>query len=145
MGIVSLLHFVHDFSTKIFLMFYSINWPNFIVLSPLLLEILGNLSNAIVCFPGCDVINFETNLITLIKPFLSKCKKSRQIFKYLQNEWIELLRYNKYFYKYFYNKYFWSFLKGFQMAKIVPELKMRHLGFNKIQIRKLKSVSLVLN
>ena len=24
---------------------------------------------AIVCFPGCDVMNFEINLIFLIKPF----------------------------------------------------------------------------
>ena len=39
MGIVSLPHFVYDFSTK---MLYSIKWSNFIFWLPLLLEISGN-------------------------------------------------------------------------------------------------------
>ena len=39
-----------------------------------------------VCFPGCDVLHFEINLMFLIKPFLSMTKKSRQKFKYLKNE-----------------------------------------------------------
>ena len=38
LGIVSPAHFVYDFSTKMFLMLYSIN---FIAWLPLLLEILG--------------------------------------------------------------------------------------------------------
>ena len=41
---------------------------------------------AIVCFPGCDVINFVADLIFLIKPFFYMMKKSRQKFKYLENE-----------------------------------------------------------
>ena len=41
---------------------------------------------AIVCFPGCDIIGFEINLIFLIKPFLYMTKKSRQKFKYLEKE-----------------------------------------------------------
>ena len=41
---------------------YSINWPNSIVSLPLLLDILGNMCIAIVCFSGFDVINFEINL-----------------------------------------------------------------------------------
>ena len=49
LGIVSPPHFVYDFSTKMFLMLCSINWPNFIVWLPLLLEILGNTCIAIVC------------------------------------------------------------------------------------------------
>ena len=49
LGIVSLVHFVYDFSTKLFDMLYSINGPNFIVWLPLLLEILGNMCIAIVC------------------------------------------------------------------------------------------------
>ena len=49
LGIVSPAYFVYDFSTKMFLMLYSINWPNFIVWLPLLLEILGNMYIAIVC------------------------------------------------------------------------------------------------
>ena len=41
---------------------------------------------AIVCFSGCDVINFEINLIFLIKPFFYMTKKSRQTFKYLAHK-----------------------------------------------------------
>ena len=36
---------------------------------PLPLHILGNMSFANVCSPGCPVINFEINLIVLIEPF----------------------------------------------------------------------------
>ena len=49
LGIVSPARFVYDFSTKMFLMLYSINLPNFIVQLPLLLEILGNMCIATVC------------------------------------------------------------------------------------------------
>ena len=56
--LVSLLHFPHNFSRKIFLLLYSINWPNFIVWLPLLCEIFDNMCIAIVGTPGCDVINF---------------------------------------------------------------------------------------
>ena len=41
-------HFVYDFSRKIFLKLYSINWPNFIAWLALLLEILMNMYIAIV-------------------------------------------------------------------------------------------------
>ena len=47
----------------------SINWPNFIVWLPLRLEILGNMCNVIICFPVCDVVNFDINLNFLSKPF----------------------------------------------------------------------------
>ena len=40
----------------------------------------------IVSPPHCDVINFEINLIFLFKPFSYMTKKSRQKFKYLDNE-----------------------------------------------------------
>ena len=56
---VSLPHFPHNFWRKIFLLLYSINWPNFIVWLHLLCEILGNMCIEIVCKPGCDVMNFE--------------------------------------------------------------------------------------
>ena len=36
-------HFVYDFLRKLFLMLYSINWPNLIAWFSLLLELLGNL------------------------------------------------------------------------------------------------------
>ena len=86
LGIVSPPYFVYDFSTKVFLMLYSINWPNFIIWLPLLLEILGNMCIEIVCLAVCDLINFEINLIFLIKSFLEMTKKLRQKLKYLENE-----------------------------------------------------------
>ena len=44
------------------------------------------MSVAIVCQPGCDVINFEINLIFLIKPFFDMSEHSRQKCKYLEKE-----------------------------------------------------------
>ena len=41
---------------------------------------------AIVCFSDFDVINFEINLIFLIKPFSYMIKTLRQKFKYLENK-----------------------------------------------------------
>ena len=67
LGIV-FAHFVYDFSTKMFLMLYSTNWPNSIGWLPLLLEILGNMYIATVCYLGCDVMDFQINLIILIEP-----------------------------------------------------------------------------
>ena len=68
-GIVSPAHFLYDFLTKMFLMLYSINYPNFIVWFFLLLEILDNICIAIVCYPCCVVMDFEINLIFLTEPF----------------------------------------------------------------------------
>ena len=53
------------------------NWPNLIVWLPLLHQILGNTCIVIVCWSGCDVINFEINLIFLIKPYSSIWTKSQ--------------------------------------------------------------------
>ena len=70
LGIVSPAHFVYDFSTKMFLMLYSINWPDFIAWLPLLL-----LRYWAICVLqlfvtlGCDVMDFEIKLIFIIKPF----------------------------------------------------------------------------
>ena len=47
LGIVSPSHFVHDLLRKMFLMLYSINWPNFIVWLFLLVEILVNMCTGI--------------------------------------------------------------------------------------------------
>ena len=41
--LVSLFHFLHNFWKKIFLLLYSIIWPNSIVWLPLLWEIFGNM------------------------------------------------------------------------------------------------------
>ena len=49
LGIVSPAYFVYDFSTKMLLILYSINGPNFIAWFPLLLDILANMCIAIVC------------------------------------------------------------------------------------------------
>ena len=86
LGIVSPAHLVYDFSKKMFLLLYSVNWPNFIVWLPLLLEISGYMCIAIVCSQDCGFINFKINLIFLIKTFLYMTKKSRQKLKYLENE-----------------------------------------------------------
>ena len=62
LGVNSPAHFVYDFSTKMFLMLYSSNWPKF-------LEILDIMCIAIVCSPGCDVMDFEIKFIFLIESF----------------------------------------------------------------------------
>ena len=67
--IVSPVHIVFDFSTKMFLMLYAINWPNFIVWLLLLVEILGNMCITVVFYPGCDVMDSEINLIFLMELF----------------------------------------------------------------------------
>ena len=69
LGIVSPAHFVYEFSTKMFLMLDSTNWPNFIAWLPLLLEILGNMCIASVCYLGFDVMDFQINFVFLIEPF----------------------------------------------------------------------------
>ena len=47
LGIVSPAYFVHDLLRKIFLMLYSINWPNVSAWLFLLLEILVNMCTGI--------------------------------------------------------------------------------------------------
>ena len=90
---VSSVYFVYNFSPNMFLMLYSINWPSFIVWLPLLLEILGNISDQAV-FIHAQKLKTKTETSW---------------------EWNELLRWNK--------KHFSSFLKGFQLSKIVPDLR----------------------
>ena len=48
LGLVSPPHFLHYFLGKLLLMLHSINWPNFIVWLPLLLDISGNVCIVIV-------------------------------------------------------------------------------------------------
>ena len=50
------------------------------------LEILVNRCIAIVCLPGCDVIDFETNLVFLIKPFSYTTKKKDKNLNILRSE-----------------------------------------------------------
>ena len=67
LGVFSPAHFVYDFSTKMFVMLYSISWPNLISWMSLVLDILGKMCIAIVCSPGC--VDFEINVIFIIEPF----------------------------------------------------------------------------
>ena len=95
LGIVSPPHLVYDVSIEIFFILHCFNWPNLIAWSSLRHKILGIMYITIVCFPSCNVMNFEINLIFQIKPFLYMSKKSRQKFKCLENEkgfWDELKR-----------------------------------------------------
>ena len=114
LGIVSPAHFVYDFSTKMFPMLYSINWPNFIAWLPLLLEILGNMCIAIVCYPGCDAMDFEINLAFLIEPFFLHDQKfmTKTLISW---EPKELLRWNK--------KHFSSFERAFSYQKLSQTLE----------------------
>ena len=95
LGLVSQLHFVYDFSRNIFL-WYSINWPNFIVWLPSLREILGSMCIVIICFPVYDVINLEIVCSFLIKSSFYIIK-SQDRFKYEQ---IEISLEQKEFYYY---------------------------------------------
>ena len=92
--IVSMFHFfLLDFWRKIFLTLLSINWRNFIAWLLLLLEILGSMCIANICFPGCDAINFEllksldknVNISRTKKAFNKKQKALFIIFKELSN------------------------------------------------------------
>ena len=108
-------HFLYDFLTKRFFMLYSVNWTNFIACLSLLLEILGNMCIAIVYYPGCDVMDFGINLIFLIEPFFLNDQKvmTKTLISWERKE---LLRWNK--------EYFSSFLKGFQLWKILSDLSV---------------------
>ena len=56
LGLVSPPDFAYDFSRKISLFLYCINWPNLIIWLPLRLEILDNMFIEIVRFLGSDAI-----------------------------------------------------------------------------------------
>ena len=116
LGIVSPAHFAYDFWTKIFLILYSINWPNFVAWLPLLLGIFCNICIAIVCYLGCDVMDFEINLIFLIEPLFLHDQK---VMTKIETSWERkvLLRWNI--------KHFSSFFKGFQLSKIASDLRVR--------------------
>ena len=68
--LVSLPHFLHNLWRKIFFLIWSINWQSFIVWLLFLPEILGNMCIAIVCKPGCEVMNLEMNLFQIKAFFL---------------------------------------------------------------------------
>ena len=103
--LVSLPHFPHNFwKKKMFLLLYSINWSNSILYLFLLCEMLGNTCIAIVSKPYCDIMNFEVNLIFLMKPFfLHNEKVVRKTL--ISWERKKLLRWNKkHFSLFFFNQ-----------------------------------------
>ena len=75
---------VYDVSRKVFLMLYSINWPNFIAWLPLHIETLNTMCIAIIRCPACDVINFDIDNSLFIKSFFYIITKSGQICKIYQ-------------------------------------------------------------
>ena len=75
-----------NFSRKIFLFLYAINWPIFIVRLSLLLEISSTMCILIVCYSVFDVITFQIYLAFLFKPFSYMIITSEQKFKYLKNK-----------------------------------------------------------
>ena len=81
----------NSFSTTFYVWFFkkNVSHVTFILLYCLIAFTswdIGLYGIAIVSFTGCDPINFEINLIFLIKPFLLMTKKSRQKFKYIENK-----------------------------------------------------------
>ena len=89
--LVYLPHFLHGFWIKIFLLLYSINWPNFIFGLFLFREILGNVYIIIVSQPTfqrrIDFISmFWINVeITLIRRW--KWNKIRRQIFYVAQHW----------------------------------------------------------
>ena len=77
---------MHNFSRKIFLTLYFINWPNSISWLTLPLQILGNMCIAIIFCTVCDVKNFQIDYSFLIKPFFYITKMSGQKCKYLKSK-----------------------------------------------------------
>ena len=69
-----------------------------------------------VCYPGCNAIKFEINLIFLMKPFFYMTKTSRHKLEYLENEksFCCEIKSN-----------FSTFLKGFQLPKLVLDMRVR--------------------
>ena len=59
--------FLHNLKKKYSSCCILLNWPSFIVWLLLLREMLDKICIVIVYWPGCDVINFQVNLIFLIK------------------------------------------------------------------------------
>ena len=105
LGLAFLSHFLHVFFKKNISqgIIDHINWSNFTVWLPLLLEKLGNICIVIICFQVWDAANFEINHSFLIKPFPYVTKKVR-IKIQISSDQKELFRRNK--------KHFSQFLKA---------------------------------
>ena len=131
---------VYNFSGKMFLMIYPINWPNFIVWWLYFLRNWAICALQLFFFSTLWYHKFWNNLIFLIKPFFCMTKKPtlwwqkfwnkliflikplfymtkkpRQKFRYLENK-----RWNKRRNK----MHISSFLKRFQLPKIVSDMRV---------------------
>ena len=62
------------------------DWANSILCVPLVLKMLGNMLNVIICLRVCYIITFQINLSFLIKPFSYMIKRSEQKFRCHKNE-----------------------------------------------------------
>ena len=82
--LVSSSSFLHFFFEKNISRY--INWLNFIVWMPLLLEIMGKMGTVTIFFPICDLIDFEINLSLSLSRFPTWPKKSGQKFRYVEND-----------------------------------------------------------
>ena len=73
--LISLPHFIHDFCRKISL--YILLTDQVSLSGCLYFVRYWVICVVIVCYPGCDVINFEINLIFLIKSFFLHDQSSK--------------------------------------------------------------------
>ena len=134
LGLISPAHSVNGFSKKND-MLCSINWPSFIVW--LLIAFTSRDIGQYVYY-NCLLTRlwrdkFEINLIFLIKPFCSMTKKSRQKFKYLENEksfWCEIK-----------SVFHFSFLKAFPLPKIISDLRVHLYAINYLFFRSSGAIS----
>ena len=81
----SLPHCLNDFWRKICLMLYSLNWLNFIIWLPLLLEILGKMCVVIICLPVRWRHKFLNWTWLSYQGVFLHDQKARQKLKYLKN------------------------------------------------------------
>ena len=81
----SIVFCVWFFKKKYFIL-RSIIWPNLICLIVFSSRDIGQYVYSNCLWTGCSVINFEINLIALIKPFFDMTENSKHKFKYYENE-----------------------------------------------------------
>ena len=106
---------------KMSLMLHSINWSNFIVWLPLLLDMFTSQYMYYNCFPGCDVINFEINIIFLIKQSLYMTKSQDKNINILKTKQAFKMK----------KKTFSIIFKGLSAATIVSDLIVHLSAYKK--------------
>ena len=102
--LVSPAHFAYDILKKVFLMLYSLNWPNFIVC----LHYLWDIGQYVFC-------NYFFPRLCSHK-FRNWPQLSYQAIPYMAAEWKGPFRWNQ--------KAFFPILKGFQLPEIVSYLRV---------------------